>query len=804
MQSPFIREWEDEVPVTRSYVDTALWEGVSPFLEIPSEQQFFNVLPDFGKIYDNWKEKIGNWKEKLEYWTEKAKKNTVYANRLGWSKYSEQISELLLKTTGQSNKDHTSAHFAFMVALWQEKNGFSGKDVDGVIGPNTWKKMQPMLGIKESIKSGIFSVNHKTVLKVQQYSALIERKSYELGINPNIVRGIIAAESGGNPESGKGRSGYKGLMQAGVDDEQLEPGISIKTGIGKFIDFRNNILNRWLKKLGINVPAENNENYLKACLSCYNAGPVTALKAIQYAHTAGDWQQWLSPSNYLRALVFSGGYAQYSTCSKGAKSAETERAKAERLKYRFKTSNWRSEPDPAPWNSLVSVINPIMRCWIETKFKNTPGYLNKFILYFKYFEGNAFTHEIGNEVEQEDMDQFFAGELYEEGSVDKEDMEFDFHETEGEEVEELEDDNEIKNEDDDFYEDENFDEEYEGEEEVQFQDMGYEQEGYSIELDFEDEIEYEELYDDEIEAEMLLDYEFSVEKEPLGIPVNNPVSFAPIPKQGSFWPLISTHSRGKEVPFQYQTQPPAFAGNGSRSFLAKRANGARYHVGIDLYANNKDKIVACEDGVIINFYHFYRSTYALILEHENIVINYGEVHSDSLKANKLKVGDRVRAGQVIGFAGKMYKSSMLHFETYIKGTIKNIRWLKKDRAPNNILNPTKYLLFLQQHGKISNGAIGNTNILRTSTPTTGSNLLWRDTKQQGRDILTGILDKGKLLSIAIAEISNGERNENKITNSLFYAKYPSQKGQKLQTQDPLAKDWINLRNSLVRPLLENL
>ena len=235
------------------------------------------------------------------------------------------------------------------------------------------------------------------------------------------------------------------------------------------------------------------------------------------------------------------------------------------------------------------------------------------------------------------------------------------------------------------------------------------EEGFDFEPENEtwSEAESEELYEDELRAEKLLDYQVAGNKEPIPIPVNRPVPFASPPPFGSYWPLVTTHRRGKEVAFQYQTKPSRYLGNRSRSFLADRANGSRYHVGIDLYANHKDKVVACEDGIIINFYHFYRSTYALIVEHENVVINYGEVHKDSLKTNGLRKGDRVNAGQIIGFAGKMYKSSMLHFEVYKNGTIRNHRWLKRNSAPYNLLNPTKYLLFLKEHGKIANGSISN-------------------------------------------------------------------------------------------------
>lgn len=705
MHSPFIREWEDEIPVTQSQGHTSLWEGVSPFLEIPSEQHFFNVLPDFGKIYDNWKEKIGNWKEKLEYWAEKAKKNTIYANRLGWSRYSELISELLLKTTGESNKDHTSAHFAYLVALWQGKNGFSGKDVDGVIGPNTWRKMQPLLGIKESTKVEVSSVNPKTVAKVQQYSNLIERISNELNFNPNIVRGIIAAESNGNRYSGQGGKGYKGLMQAKRDEDQFDPEISIRTGIGIFKEMRDRNLGPRLAKLGIDKAQIDDETFLRLVLCSYNAGHVSVLKALFYAKENGNWRDWFQGPYYKRGLLFTGAYSKYSKCG----TEGLEQAKKDAALYRFKRGiHWMKQPDPPKWEEAINTISPLLRCWIETKYGNTPGYLNKILEYFRYFEGLGTTHELEfedfldfNEAEIDDEKQYQGTQSYyesesDEYGIDREDwganglekgQEVDFHSSRNElafedeaifdetsEEEDWNSSNSISNfsnidfgeidvddkfesefdtsfEEDQFeteaiieddYENEflDFEIEQESEEAGHFVDMSYEQESYNLEPDFEEEIEFEELYDDELEAEKLLDYELAVKKVPLAVPADNPISFAPIPALGSFWPLISTHSRGKEVAFQYRTQPPAFAGNGSRSFLARRANGARYHVGIDLYANHKDKVVACEDGVIINFYHFYRSTYALLVEHDKVVINYGEVHSDSLKANRLKVGDR--------------------------------------------------------------------------------------------------------------------------------------------------------------------
>jgi murein DD-endopeptidase MepM/ murein hydrolase activator NlpD len=323
-----------------------------------------------------------------------------------------------------------------------------------------------------------------------------------------------------------------------------------------------------------------------------------------------------------------------------------------------------------------------------------------------------------------------------------------------------------------------FNEELEGEGEGNIDDL---EEGFYPERETVWGGESAELDRYNLETKSPVEFEETDNKAPLPIPINKPVPFAPHPPMGSYWPLISTHKKGKDVAYQYQTQPSKYIGNKTRCFLASRSNGARYHVGIDLYANYKDKIVACEAGVIINFYHFYRSTYALIVEHENVVINYGEVHKDSLKANELKRGDSVSAGQVIGFAGRMYASSMLHFEVYRKGTHSNLRWLKGNNVPDTLLNPTKYLLFLQEYGKISNNSTSNV-----------------------KNTTSSVFQKLKLLSIVFGLISKGERDENRITNVLFYSKYPHKNGLKLKRNDPLVKDWLNIRKNIVRPLLGKL
>ncbi|MDL1873755.1 hypothetical protein FBQ85_01065 [Cytophagia bacterium CHB2] len=68
-------------------------------------------------------------------------KNRRYAQSLGWDHQRYEIYTLL----GFTDISPSEELFAEAVASWQKENGFTGKDVDGVIGPNTWQKMKSQL-----------------------------------------------------------------------------------------------------------------------------------------------------------------------------------------------------------------------------------------------------------------------------------------------------------------------------------------------------------------------------------------------------------------------------------------------------------------------------------------------------------------------------------------------------------------------------------------------------------------------------------------------------------------------------------
>ncbi len=222
------------------------------------------------------------------------------------------------------------------------------------------------------------------------------------------------------------------------------------------------------------------------------------------------------------------------------------------------------------------------------------------------------------------------------------------------------------------------------------------------------------------------DYLDESSPQPRAIPSADPVPFAPDPPPGSFWPIVTSHARSREV--NYEAQDGSFVGgNRGRRFLADRSSGARYHVGIDLFGNAGDPVVAITEGRIVSFYPFCcgdnKTSWALFVDHDSVVVNYGEVAPDSLTRNNLTVGSRVRAGDVIGYVGvNPGGSSMIHFETYAPGTRTNVPWRRSNARPAALRNPTSLLLWLLDNGRTprvgapGSGASGGSTARPDGTP----------------------------------------------------------------------------------------
>jgi murein DD-endopeptidase MepM/ murein hydrolase activator NlpD len=91
----------------------------------------------------------------------------------------------------------------------------------------------------------------------------------------------------------------------------------------------------------------------------------------------------------------------------------------------------------------------------------------------------------------------------------------------------------------------------------------------------------------------------------------NGIEFAEPSPSAIHWPIRTRDRRGREV--AYRGKDNVIYGSNARRFLADRSPD-RYHVGVDLWAESGDVVVACEDGKIVNHYHFYNGVHALIVQ----------------------------------------------------------------------------------------------------------------------------------------------------------------------------------------------
>ena len=187
--------------------------------------------------------------------------------------------------------------------------------------------------------------------------------------------------------------------------------------------------------------------------------------------------------------------------------------------------------------------------------------------------------------------------------------------------------------------------------------------------------------------------------EPSSGPMTTPAPFAD-PTSAIYWPVRSQNVHGRQIAHKGSDGKIFLQG---RQFLANRDSG-RSHVGIDVWGDYKDLVVAIENGTVKNSYHFYHGVDCLIVQCDSgVVINYGEVDPGSGAEFKWRVGSKIKAGQPIARVGRMTGgSSMLHFEIYPAGTTENRRHYLKDGDSDlkaRFFDPTQYLISLAKNGK---------------------------------------------------------------------------------------------------------
>jgi murein DD-endopeptidase MepM/ murein hydrolase activator NlpD len=107
--------------------------------------------------------------------------------------------------------------------------------------------------------------------------------------------------------------------------------------------------------------------------------------------------------------------------------------------------------------------------------------------------------------------------------------------------------------------------------------------------------------------------------------------------------------------------------------------GGKHHTGVDLKTTDKDKIYAAFDGEVVFSAKYYGYGNLIRIKHANQMETYYSHNSKNL----VKVGEHVKAGQVIALVGQTGRASTphLHFELRVNGKPKN---------PANYFDLTKY------------------------------------------------------------------------------------------------------------------
>jgi hypothetical protein len=96
----------------------------------------------------------------------------------------------------------------------------------------------------------------------------------------------------------------------------------------------------------------------------------------------------------------------------------------------------------------------------------------------------------------------------------------------------------------------------------------------------------------------------------------------------------------------------------------------------------------------------------------------------------------------------------------------------------------------------TNERLGQAAEISSATPTSTNSLF--------QQIQEALASGQWYLALTLAVLS-GVRDENKLTNMIFFARHPERGGRKLEQSDPdfkqLSQEWLDIRNRLIRPFL---
>ena len=108
---------------------------------------------------------------------------------------------------------------------------------------------------------------------------------------------------------------------------------------------------------------------------------------------------------------------------------------------------------------------------------------------------------------------------------------------------------------------------------------------------------------------------------------------------------------------------PKMSYKGGNGFGASRDKVRKglVHAANDLAAPPHTPVLAMDDGIVVSaLYPFYAGTFALEVKHPQFIARYGELS----KREEVKVGDKIKEGQVIAYVADQVGQDMLHLEFF--------------------------------------------------------------------------------------------------------------------------------------------
>ena len=177
-----------------------------------------------------------------------------------------------------------------------------------------------------------------------------------------------------------------------------------------------------------------------------------------------------------------------------------------------------------------------------------------------------------------------------------------------------------------------------------------------------------------------------------------------------FWLLtLSSCAQTKDAIYTADSRNWSYPLPGAKVISSYGSRGGRGHSGTDIKTNANDNILAAFDGEVV-FSGPYSGYGNLIrIKHDNGLETY---YSHNSK-NFVKVGDRVKAGDVIALTGRTGRATTehLHFETRINGqSVNSARFFDHDR------HQLRFDAF-GKDGKIKSSKVGKQDKTKTSKKT---------------------------------------------------------------------------------------